>query len=113
MILMTAMRAKPDGFELSFTHSIDEITAEDIASYKISTYTYIYQSAYGSPEVDHTEPTITKAVAGADGKSVRLYVDGLQEGHVHELHSEGVRSKQGHPLLHHEAYYTLNYLPAE
>jgi hypothetical protein len=63
--------------------------------------------------VDHTEPTITKAVAGDDGKSVRLYVSGLQEGHVHELHSEGVRSKKGLPLLHHQAYYTLNYLPAE
>jgi hypothetical protein len=107
------MRAKPDGFELTFTHPVDEITVEDLASYQLSTYTYIYQAAYGSPEVDHTEPTITKAVAGDDGKSVRLYVSGLQEGHVHELHSEGVRSKKGLPLLHHQAYYTLNYLPAE
>ena len=79
----------------------------------MSTYTYIYQSAYGSPEVDHTEPKITKAVVGEDGKSVRLYVDGLQEGHVHELHSEGVRSQEGLPLLHPEAYYTLNYLPSK
>lgn len=107
------MRAKPDGFELTFTHSVDPITVEDVASYTMSTYTYIYQSAYGSPEVDHTEPKITKAVVGEDGKSVRLYVDGLQEGHVHELHSEGVRSQEGLPLLHPEAYYTLNYLPSK
>ena len=107
------MRAKPDGFELTFTESVDPITVEDLASYKITTYTYIYQSAYGSPEVDHTEPVITKAIAGSDGMSVRLYIDGLQEGHVHELHSEGVRSESGLPLLHDEAYYTLNYLPAK
>jgi len=49
------------------------------------------------------------AGAGADGQSVKLVVDGLQEGHVHELHAEGVRSAAGLPLLHPEAYYTLNY----
>lgn len=105
------MRAKPDGFELTFTKPVKKASVEDPASYQLTTYTYIYQSDYGSPEVDHTEPTITRAVAGSDGKSVRLYIDGLQEGHVHELHSDGVRSQEGTPLLHPEAYYTLNYLP--
>ncbi len=105
------MRAKTDGFELTFTHPVDKKTVENTDSYKMSTYTYIFQSSYGSPEVDHTEPAISKAVAAADGKSVRLYVDQLQEGHVHELHSDGVRSKQGLPLLHRQAYYTLNYIP--
>ncbi len=105
------MRAKPDGFELTFTHSVDSASVESTDSYRLTTYTYIYQSSYGSPEVDATEPKITSAVAGPDGKSVRLYIDGLQEGHVHELHSDGVRSADGLPLLHKEAYYTLNYLP--
>lgn len=105
------MRAKKDGFELTFTQSIDQKSVEDLSSYTLSTYTYIYQESYGSPEVDHTEPTITKAAMGSDGKSVRLYVDGLQEGHVHELHCEGIRSAGALPLLHTEAYYTLNYIP--
>ncbi|WP_145420961.1 hypothetical protein [Planctomycetes bacterium K23_9] len=107
------MRAKPDGFELTFTQSVDQESVTNLESYKLSTYTYIYQESYGSPEVDHTTPTITKAVAGADGKSVRLFVDGLQVGHVHELHSDGVRSSEGAPLLHKEAYYTLNYIPTK
>ena len=105
------MRAKSDGFELTFTEPIDVATVENTESYELTSYTYIYQSSYGSPEVDHTTPTITNAVAGADGKSVRLYVDSLQEGHVHELHCDGVRSKAGLPLLHAKAYYTLNYIP--
>ena len=105
------MKAKPDGFELVFTEPVDQDTAESLDSYRMTTYTYIFQSAYGSPEVDHTEPKITKAVAAKDGKSVRLYVDGLQEGHVHELHSDGVQSRTGLSLLHPEAYYTLNYIP--
>ena len=54
------MRAKPDGFELTFTQKVDPATAGDLASYKMKTYTYIYQSSYGSPEVDHTTPAITK-----------------------------------------------------
>lgn len=105
------MRARPDGFELTFLHEVDPESTGDPASYKLQTYTYIYQSNYGSPEVDQTYPTIEKAVVGADKKSVRLYVKGLVEGHVHELHLDGVRSAQGQPLLHKEAYYTLNYLP--
>ena len=105
------MRAKSDGFELTFTEPVDTSTAQDLASYEIETYTYIFQSSYGSPEVDHTKPTITKAVVGADGKSVRLFIDGLQRGHVHELHLKGVRSAKRSPLLHTAAYYTLNYIP--
>jgi hypothetical protein len=106
------MRAKPDGFELTFTEPVDAKTAADVASYKLGTYTYIFQSSYGSPEVDHTTPTITKAVVAADSKSVRLYIDGLQQGHLHELHMDGVRSSKAKlPLLHKTGYYTLNYIP--
>ena len=45
------MRAKPDGFELEFTQPVDMTTAQQLDSYRLSTYTYIYQSSYGSPEV--------------------------------------------------------------
>src|SRR5262249_28625955 len=71
------MRARPDGFELTFTQPVDPKTAGDVGSYRLKTYTYIYQASYGSPEVDHTSPTVERAAVGADGKSVRLYVRGL------------------------------------
>jgi hypothetical protein len=105
------MRAKPDGFELTFTQPVDPKTATDLASYKMTTYTYIYQAQYGSPEVDQTMPKLLRAAVGEGNRSVRLYVDGLQPGHVHELHLPGVRSAAGGPLLHRVAYYTLNYIP--
>jgi glucose/arabinose dehydrogenase len=105
------MRAKKDGFELTFTKAIDPKTAADLTAYKLATFTYIYQAQYGSPEVDQTKPTIAKAVVGSDGRSVRLYVDGMVPGHIHELHANGIRSVEGLPLLHAEAYYTLWYLP--
>jgi hypothetical protein len=107
------MRAKPDGFELTFTHEVDPKSAADVASYELQTYTYIYQASYGSPEVDHTTPAIQRAQLASDNRSVRLYIDSLQEGHVHELHIAGVRSGDNLPLLHDVGYYTLNYVPAE
>jgi hypothetical protein len=103
------MRLKPDGFELTFTKPVDPETAGKVSSYAMKTYTYIYRAEYGSPEVDQTTPTITRVVVGQDRKSVRLYVDGLQEGHIHDLRASGVRSEAGDPLLHAQAYYTLNY----
>ena len=103
------MHLTKDGFELTFTKPVDKASVENLDSYKIETYTYIFQSSYGSPEVDHTKPTIKSATIGKDGKSVKLVVDGLQRGHVHELHCEGIRSTKDTPLLHPEAYYTLNY----
>jgi glucose/arabinose dehydrogenase len=106
------MRAKPDGFELTFTQPVDPQTAGDVASYRMPTYTYIFQASYGSPEVDHVESKIERAVVAPDKLSVRLYVDKLHAGHVHELHLDGVRNAASQPLLHKEAYYTLNYIPA-
>lgn len=107
------MRAKPGGFELTFTQPIDSAKASDLKSYSLKTYTYIYQGQYGSPEVDHTNPTIGKVVVGKDGMSVRLHVSHLEEGHVHELTASGLRSTEGQPLLHSTAYYTLNYIPRQ
>lgn len=103
------MRATKDGFDLVFTQAVDSKTAGNVESYTLQTYTYIYQSAYGSPEVDHTAPIITAAKVSDDGLLVSLAVEGLQQGHVHELTSAGVTNAGGHPLLHDKAYYTLNY----
>lgn len=106
---LRTMELRRDGFELTFTQPVDRATAEDLSSYRMATHTYIYQSNYGSPEVDKTEPKILAARTSQDAMSVHLYIDGLQEGHVHELFLPGIRSANGEPLLHAEAYYTLNY----
>jgi hypothetical protein len=107
------MRAKPDGFELTFTHPVDSATAGDVKSYSMRGFTYIYQSSYGSPEVDDTTPVVKSATVGADGKSVRLVVEGLTKGHIHELHLDGVKSREGKGVLHPVGYYTLNEIPSK
>ena len=90
------MRAKPDGFELTFTKPVDPKTAGDVESYKMKTYTYIYQADYGSPEVDQTDADDHEG-RGRQGRQERAAATstGLQEGHVHELTRPGVRSADG------------------
>ena len=103
------MRLIKDGFELEFTKPVDAESAISVASYKMQTYTYEYRSEYGSPEVDRTNPTITGVTLSDDKKTATLTIDGLQLGHVHELHAKGVKDDAGNPLLHQEAYYTMHF----
>lgn len=105
------MRAKPDGFELTFTHPIDPATAGDVKSYSMREFTYAYREQYGGDEVDEVIPQITAAKVSADKKSVRLTLTPLTKGHIHELHLDGVKSADGLPLLHAVGYYTLNEIP--
>ena len=104
------MRAQADGFELTFTEPIDQASAV-AGSFTMEAYTYIYQKAYGSPEVDQVTPEITVTSIADDGKSLRLKIEPMTQGHVHELHAAGLKSADGNPLLHDVAYYTLNEIP--
>lgn len=105
------MRARSDGFVFTTTMPVDRESATDPRSYRVETYTYIYQSGYGSPEVDQTHPKIENIQLSDDRKTIRITLDALQEGHVHEFHLDGLRSDEQLPLLHSNAYYTLNYIP--
>jgi hypothetical protein len=105
------MRAKPDGFELTFTQPVDVKTAADLKSYSMREFTYAYREAYGGDEIDEILPKITVAEVAADGKSVRLIISPLTKGHIHELHLDGVKNTAGNPLLHKVGYYTLNEIP--
>jgi len=108
-----AMHAKPDGFELTFTESVDTKTAGNVANYSARQFTYAYREEYGGPEVDDVFPKITKACVSADGKSVRLTFDKLIQGDIHELHFDGVKSADGRPVLHPVGYFTLNEIPSK
>ncbi len=107
------MHARPDGFELTFTQPLDAASAGNIASYSMRQFTYAYREEYGGPEVDEKFPEITKATVGTDKNSVRLVIDKLTKGDIHELHLDGVKNAGGEPLLHAIGYYTLNEIPAK
>ena len=105
------INARPNGFLVTFTKPVDREIASQPESYSLSTYTHLYRQAYGSPEVDHTTPQVTGATVSADGLQVHLQIDGLVQGHVHDFDFHKVRSSEDAPLVHSNAYYTLNEIP--
>lgn len=105
------MRVTPTGFRLTFTKPVDEKSASDPANYVMKAWTYIYQKSYGSPEVDEVAPKVTSAKVSEDRLSVEIEVKGWVQGHVHHLDAKAIQSKDGKPLVHSDAYYTLNEIP--
>lgn len=105
------VKAKPDGFELEFTQPVQEATAKNVESYSIISFTYKYQSGYGSPTINQQNCPIKAIELSADRTKVRLVVDSLREGYIHEINAAGLLNEAHHPLLHHTGYYTLNHIP--
>jgi hypothetical protein len=104
---------RPDGFLLTFTKPVDAEIAARPESYELTTYTHIYAGFYGSPEVDHTRPQVTRVEVSDDRLSVRLYLDRIERGHIHDFHLPRLRSADSEALLHKRAYYTVNEIPAQ
>jgi cytochrome c551/c552 len=110
---MKAVRALPDGFEIEFTLPVDKNTAQNVDNYLASSYRYKYHPVYGSPTIDVKDNAVLGAKVSADGLRVRIVVDSLREGFIHQIQPLGVRSyTDALPLLHTSAYYTLNSIPS-
>jgi hypothetical protein len=105
------MRARPDGFELSFTMPIDPRTA-GAGDLELESFTYERWEKYGAPEIDHRPHAITDVEVSDDGLVMRLVAGGLRAKHVYALSLASIRAADGQPLLHDDAYYTLNVIPS-
>lgn len=108
---MQKINAESNGFTITFTESVDMTSAGNIDNYSVTDFTYRYDSSYGSPVINQQNKTITRIEVAGEGKSVRLYVDGLREGFINEIDVQGVLSANGLNVLHPKGYYTLNNLP--
>ena len=104
--------ARPDGFEVFFTAPVNRASAENVASWGVSSFIYKYHHTYGSPVINQTAHGVRAVVVAQDGRSARIVVDSLRQGYIHEIKMSGVRSAQGSaPLLHDVGYYTVNRIP--
>ncbi|MFO0852508.1 MAG: hypothetical protein U0871_28705 [Gemmataceae bacterium] len=97
------------GFDLHFTKPLDPkaLPTEPVA---VKSWTYVYHITYGCPETDPRAEAVSKPTLSADRKTLAVTVGGRQKGRVYELQLAGVKSADGDPLLHPEAFYTLNEL---
>jgi hypothetical protein len=102
------MKLTKDGFDLTFTKPLDPATVDKLTAYNLVSFTYNYFATYGSPEVDRRAEKVEAVKVADDKKKVSLSVGNLRKGRVYELRLEGVKSGDSDPVLHPEAYYTLN-----
>lgn len=108
---MKTVRARPDGFEIEFTHPVDRKSAEDLNAYGGRSFIYKYHPVYGSPTVSEQKLNIKGVKVSADGLTVRLVIDNMRQYYIHQIDVPGIRSATGLPVLHASAYYTLNNVP--
>ena len=127
-----SINATPTGFRLNLTQPCDPASVTP-GAFTLKSYTYSFHEAYGSAELDNATLEIASATSSPDGLTVTLVVGAgalmdkaaegaeaqaaltapaLREGYVHELQAPGLRARNSaNPLLHPDAYYTLNRIP--
>ena len=104
--------AKPDGLELEFTAPVNRETALDAAHYEINGFTYRYHHHYGSEIINMKNCAVRGLVASEDGLKVRLVLDSIRQGYIHEVKIHEITSARGETLLHNVGYYTMNEIPS-
>ncbi|MBM1106640.1 auracyanin family protein [Aurantibacter crassamenti] len=105
------MKAKADGFELEFTKPIDKTIAAKPETYELTSFTYKYHYKYGSPIVNQQHAVVKNAEVSDDGLTVKLKVDGMRLGFIHQLKIPALKATSGENLLHNTGFYTLNEVP--
>ncbi len=85
-LLPTKLEAVKHGVRLTFTNKLDRELAEDLDSFEVKRWNYIYSSKYGSPEMSIADPSrrgrddvkVTKAELSRDGKTITLFIDDMK-----------------------------------
>jgi azurin len=108
---MKNISAMSDGLEIEFTLPVDPAKLKNAMNYSVNSFTYKYHHEYGSPVIMNRIRKIIGIIPSTDGKKVKLVLDSLIEGHVHEVSLNGLISKDQKSLLHNTAYYTMNNIP--
>lgn len=109
---MKTVSARPDGFEIEFTMPINRGSAENLKSYELKSFIYKYQHQYGSPIINQEVTPLRGVIVSEDRMKVRLVLDNIRQGYIHQVMASGIINDEGQPLLHDVSYYTLNEIPS-
>ena len=107
---MHAVRATPDGFEITFTRPVDPAWLAQPLNYTVQQWHYQPTMKYGGPKQDLENLKVTSARPSADGTAVTLTIPGLKTGRCVYLRTDPT-STDGEAMWSTEAYYTLNQRP--
>ncbi len=108
---MKNITAMPDGLEIEFTMPADKATLQQAANYEINGFTYKYHHIYGSPIINNEKCPLKGIIVSEDGKKVRLVLDNIRLGYIHEVKINNITAQDGTTLLHNFGYYTMNNIP--
>ena len=109
---MKTVSARPDGFEIEFTMPINRESAENLKSYELKSFIYKYQHQYGSPIINQEVTPLRGVIVSEDRMKVRLVLDNVRQGYIHQVMASGIMNDEGQTLLHDMSYYTLNEIPS-
>ncbi|MEY3432301.1 MAG: hypothetical protein RL131_237 [Bacteroidota bacterium] len=108
---MKNIHALPDGLEIEFTLPVNPSQLKNAMNYNVNSFTYKYHHNYGSPIINNRSRKIIGIVPSEDGRKVKLVLDSLIEGYIHEVKLSGIESSDNKSLLHNFAFYTMNAIP--
>jgi glucose/arabinose dehydrogenase len=80
------LKVRGNGIEITFTDPLDRELAEDVESYGVEQWNYVWSAEYGSDEVSTTDPAlkqhdqveVASAKLSEDGKTVFLEIPGIR-----------------------------------
>jgi hypothetical protein len=110
------MKLTGNGFDLTFTQSIDMAAATDANNYTIRRYRYEYkkkdinEGVDVATQVEVQDIKVKDIQLTKDGKKVTLTLDDLKAGFIYELKLGDIKSPAGKPLGNNLICYTLNKL---
>jgi hypothetical protein len=102
---------EPNGFKITFTKPVEQVTGSAAESYAISAFTHPYHGAYGGPEIEQHKPGVKSVTLAEDGLSAKIALEEMKPGFVYELDLVRLRSRDKEELLHRNAFYTVNEIP--
>jgi hypothetical protein len=116
--LPTAFHVRSNGVEITFSDALARSSAEDVASYSVEQWNYIYSGAYGSPEVapddpkkkGHDKVAVNSARLAADGRTVFL---SLPVKPVHQMKIKFALTAASGEAVRHEIYNTIHRVPGQ
>lgn len=103
---------EPDGFKIAFTLPVDQASGRSASSYRISAFTHPYHAGYGGPEIERFTAEAKAVSLSEDGLTAKIALEPLKQGFVYEFDLSDLRSRDQEELLHRNAYYTVNEIPA-
>jgi sugar lactone lactonase YvrE len=108
---MLKVNVEPDGFTIHFTEPANVDQLAKLSTYEMDSFRYEPKEFYGGPKVGIERFTPVSATPSKDGRSVKIKIAEMKEGHVFHIRLVDLKSQKGEQLWSTETWYTLNRLP--